>query len=286
MVFVGGRRQGRESALALDAAGIRYALHVRRGECTILVAEADAERARAEIEAYAAENVADHEPPSVDIPHHGNGWIGIGGYAAILILVEVLQRRYAYGFDWFHAGQTNAGLIRTGEWWRAFTALTLHVDIGHLVSNLGVGGLVGLFAGQLLGSGRGWLLIFLAGGVGNILTALLRHPEHRSVGASTSVFAALGLVAAYGWMRRQHSRASMFKRVAPLIGAVVLLSLLGTGGERTDVMAHVMGFGAGVIFGSIYAMVARSVTSLQSQLIAGAMAVGLLIIVWSIALTA
>jgi len=50
------------------------------------------------------------------------------------------------------------------------TALTLHVDSGHLITNLGFGMLFGYLAGQLLGPGIAWASILAAGALGNFLT--------------------------------------------------------------------------------------------------------------------
>ena len=52
----GTRKDCRTRGLVLDAAGIRYEIHGSPGECTLIVAAPDADRARAELDAYAREN--------------------------------------------------------------------------------------------------------------------------------------------------------------------------------------------------------------------------------------
>src|SRR5258706_365194 len=47
-----------------------------------------------------------------------------------------------------------------------------------------------------LGAGVGLGLTLLAGAGGNALTALVHHADHVSVGASTAVFGAIGILAA------------------------------------------------------------------------------------------
>ena len=170
--------------------------------------------------------------------------------------------------------------------WRTVTALTLHADARHLAANIVFGGLVGLFAGQLLGSGLAWFSILIAGAAGNLLNALIRNPGHTSVGASTAVFAALGIVAAYVWKRRRHLHASKLVRWAPLVGAVVLLSYLGTGGVRTDVAAHVAGFLAGVVLGAVYGKLGSRMESVAgSQRLLGGTALAVLALAWALAFT-
>ena len=270
--------------LVLEAADIGYEAHEKGGEYTLVVAASDAARARAELDAYTREN-RDWPTTAVTLPRRAGGWGGVLAYAAVLLLVAVLEHRDAFAFDWFAAGKTHAGLIRHGQWWRAVTALSLHVDLSHLVANMVIGGLVGLFAGQLLGSGLAWVSILIAGAAGNLLNAWIRQPDHTSVGASTAVFAALGIVAAYAWKRRRHVQASRLKRWAPLVGGVVLLGYIGTGGARTDVLAHVTGFLCGVLLGALYGKLGdRLVLAAGVQFLLGMGALAVLALAWTLAL--
>jgi membrane associated rhomboid family serine protease len=118
------------------------------------------------------------------------------------VLFDVLKRNQAFSLDWWRAGMSHAGLIQEGEWWRAVTALSLHADTVHLAGNLGFGLVFGFLAGQLLGWGRAWFGMVFAGALGNALNAFVQAPSHASVGASTAVFATLGILAAYSWTRR------------------------------------------------------------------------------------
>lgn len=171
------------------------------------------------------------------------------------------------------------------QWWRAVTALSLHVDLSHLLANIVIGGLIGLFAGQLLGSGLAWVSILIVGAAGNLLNAWIRQPGHTSVGASTAVFAALGIVAAYVWKQRRHRQASRLARRAPLVGGVVLLGYLGAGGVRTDVLAHVTGFLSGVLPGALYGKLGdRVVLAAGVQFLLGMGALAVLALAWTLAL--
>lgn len=274
--------------LALRAAGIDCTITSDRGESVIVVATADASAALAEIEAFALDNA---EPPAevsvhrVSIESTGRGRIGVAGYAAAIIAIAVFEHFDLFSDHWLRAGKTHAEAIRAGEWWRAFTALTLHSDGIHLASNLLFGGLFGYFAGQMLGSGLAWLSILVAGGAGNLLNGLIREPQHTSIGASTAVFAALGIVAALSWSRRLSTNRPWLLQMAPLIGAAVLLSFLGTGGERTDVMAHITGFLSGAIFGGLEGRFNGELRlSRAFQCLLGLVAIALLAAAWALAL--
>jgi len=274
----------RRQALVLQAVGVAHEVRWEADEFVLAVAARDAERSRAELAAYAMENRAwPSDRPA--IRQRADGWNGVLGFVAVLSLMAVVQQRRAFGVDWFTVGKTHAGLIRQGEWWRAVTALTLHANLEHLLANLLIGGLVGLFAGQSLGSGLAWCGIVIAGGLGNLCNAWVHSPDHTSVGSSTAVFAALGLQGAYGWWQRRTRRASGLERWAPLVGAVLLLSFLGTGGGRTDVTAHVFGFLCAVPFGALCGKLGvGAVATPRAQFAFGLAALIILAVAWGLAL--
>lgn len=272
-------------ALVLRAVGIRFETLYAGGELALVVASEDADSARTELEAYEEEN-AEQPTEALIHPERASGWPGVFGYVIALVVVTVSRHQGLFSVDWFDLGKTHATLIRDGQWWRTITALTLHADLSHLVANIVFGGLFGLFAGQLLGSGLAWLCILVAGALGNLINAWVRPSEHTSIGASTAVFAALGIVAALAWMRRSRPNESRLARWAPLVGAVVLLSFLGTGGVQTDVLAHVAGFFSGGILGALLgALGPRILIPAKGQCLLGLLALAVLAIAWAYALT-
>ncbi|WP_020677540.1 rhomboid family intramembrane serine protease [Geopsychrobacter electrodiphilus] len=151
--------------------------------------------------------------------------------------------------NWNDLGNADARKILQGEWWRLITALTLHADWLHLLGNLVIGG---FFISRLcrdLGAGLGWSLLLASGLLGNALNAWLQHPEHQSIGASTAVFGAIGILAAISLVRY---RRSLRKRwPLPLAAALALLAMLGSSGEHTDLGAHLFGFGCGIVLGLV-----------------------------------
>lgn len=279
------RRDCLKHAFVLEALGIAYEVHGDAGRFALVVAAPDADGAREELAAYARETRA-REPRAAMPPLQGIGLAGAIGYAAVLLLVALLENRGAFDQDWLAAGKTHAGLMRQGQWWRSVTALSLHSDLVHLGSNVVFGGLIGLFAGQLLGSGLAWFTILIAGATGNMLLATFRPASYTSVGASTAVFAALGMVAAYVLARRKHDETPKLKRWSPLVGGIVLLAYLGTGGERVDVGAHVAGFVCGMLFGVLYGKLGdRLALGAIHQFLLGLTAVVILAGTWALALT-
>lgn len=149
--------------------------------------------------------------------------------------------------DWLYLGSAKVHLIHYGEWWRLITALTLHADWLHLLSNLMIGGFFVLLLCRELGSGLGWILLLAAGSLGNWANAQLQLPTHSSVGASTAVFAAVGILAAINLMRHRLNSRGQWKMITA--AALALLALLGTEGKNTDLGAHLFGFLFGVGLG-------------------------------------
>ena len=151
--------------------------------------------------------------------------------------------------DWVGLGNAQAARIVDGEWWRLVTALTLHADSLHLVSNLAIGGIFIIFLCRELGSGLAWSLLLGAGALGNLANAYAQPPSHSSVGASTTVFGAVGILAALSLV---HYRQQLQQRwPLPVASALALLALLGTEGKNTDLGAHLFGFLFGICLGLI-----------------------------------
>ena len=145
-----------------------------------------------------------------------------------------------------------AGVFERGEIWRLVTALFLHGDVGHLVSNLAGGVFVFAAVTSTMGRARGWMLLAVAAMAGNAGTAWVRHPEpYLSLGASTAVFAAVGLLT--GRALRVAARATAWQRwramFVPLAAGCTVLALHGAGGAQVDLGAHVCGFLAGLGLG-------------------------------------
>ena len=281
------RARCQELRLVLDAAGIPSETVFDDGWWLVLVRSEDLTRARAELRAYRDENPTREPLPKPPLPRYGGGWPGVLGYAAVLLLVAFLAGNYVFSADWFAVGRVQAGLVMAGEWWRPITALTLHGDAGHLAANLVFGGLFGGLAALAVGGGVAWLTIALGGILGNALNALIQSPGHASIGASTAVFAALGLLVAHAVRNRQHLPSSPLRRWSPVVGGVLLLAYTGTGGERTDVMAHLTGFLAGAAVGwPVTGLPAAMLGARRVQSAAGALALGLLALGWVVGLAA
>lgn len=246
------RRACADRALVLASLGIPHQVIDDAGVFVLLVPAARSAEAIEQLMQYEDENPPLRPQPVRRIEYQ-NALPGVLGYIIVICLLAGLSWRGMFGLDWFGAGRVDGIAMRAGEWWRSVTALTLHSGFRHLAGNVVFGALFGLFAGRLLGSGVAWLTIVLAGAFGNIANTLALEAMHRSVGASTAVFAALGLVAGFVWRGKLMAQDRWPYRYGPIVGGLALLMYTGTGGPNTDIGAHLMGFLAGFGAGMLLA---------------------------------
>ena len=283
-VFRGSQAECVEYGLVLESQGITYERVEADGEWSLVVAHSLAQAAADELTRYAAERAVRREAPAPFVPFSGSA-VGAAGYAFVLILVAYCAGIELFGVDWLDAGALESKTGAAGEWWRAVTALTLHLDQEHLLGNLLFGIGIGVLAGRMFGPGCAWLGILLSGAAANIVDMLVSPSGHRAVGASTAVFAALGLLAGFGWGERRTLRDRRFYRWAPLFAGVCLLALLGAGSEHVDVLGHLLGFMTGTAVGWMFARTGLPRTrSAAFQATTGALAAAILGIAWFLAL--
>jgi membrane associated rhomboid family serine protease len=243
-------RESTDRALVLHAMDIDHSLDRGVLGWRVSVPAHEESRGREQLYLYEQENRAARPKPVRAAPYPGAA-AGAVGWAFVLMIVFSLQSRHRFGIDWLAAGRLDVAAIEAGEWWRAITALTLHVDVAHLFVNIGFGAVFGTLLARQIGVGLAWLMILIGGAAGNLMNALVQKPWHTAIGASTAVFAALGLLGAYLWTGRRLIQDSWARRWTPVVGAIVLLAWLGTGDERTDIVAHLTGFLVGFAIGAL-----------------------------------
>jgi membrane associated rhomboid family serine protease len=280
-----------ERAFVLAAVGIASVIAAQGAEFVLLVEAADAANALDHLGKYEIETLSRPPAPPPPPQLHPGAWLGSLVYAAVLIGVTSAISNGLWRLDAFDVGELDAGRVQSGQWWRVWTALTLHLDGAHLAANTAAGVWFGYLAGRLMGPGNAWFLVVAGAGLANWIEATFGPVTHRSVGASTAVFTALGLLSAYSWRTRFSYPQRWASRWGPLIAGVILLSWTGTGAEAVhaqmpgnqtvDVLAHALGFAVGAGLGAVAAM--PTVTGMLArvpQWLLGVVALAPLAVAW------
>lgn len=223
------------------------------GLCNILVPDDDVFNARQQLKKYACENKmvprpSPHVPAGIFFSPSALALAFFMAAIHYIITTRGLHKQAILDFG------SSSYYLSQGQSFRAVTALFLHSDTGHLLGNMA--GIV-VLAGPLLrvtGYGQGLLLLLAAGTAGNLISESFGRDLRLSIGASTAVMAAAGLLGA----RRMtigaqpgHSVFPKLKGLAPFAAAATLTAMFSHG-ENTDVSAHLFGFLAGTGIGLCY----------------------------------
>jgi membrane associated rhomboid family serine protease len=247
------RGEGFEHGLVALALGEPYWLMPEGERYRLLVSHGAGPRVREELGYYDEESAAriPGEPPRARRRSFELGTPLLWAAAAAAVhALQVLRPGRLEGWG----DLDSSAVFNHGQMWRIGTALFLHADIWHLVSNMVFGVLAFSAVLSACGHWRGWLLVLLSSLTGNLSIAALYYPgPYRSLGASTAIFAALGVLT--GSALRTHAPTRPAPRwqsvFAPFAAGVSVLALFGAGGLEVDVGAHAAGFAAGMASGFI-----------------------------------
>lgn len=203
------------------------------------------------------------------------------GSLAWMFLIASFFWMESRGVDLRRGGLMDSAAVSHGEWWRLFTAIFLHADLGHLALNASLGLLLlGLTMGRY-GTGIGLLASLLAGAGGNVATWLI-FSEHRSLGASGMVMGCVGLLAAQAFTWRSHPHAVKYS-ISAILGGAFLFCLLGLS-PGSDVLAHFGGFMSGILLGTGLLFMRPMAQNSFANILAGAIFSTLVISCWWLAL--
>lgn len=244
----------------------------------LIVSQCDYEKARHAIRQYRAENR--HWPwrQKVFREHVLFDW----GSLAWVGLISAFYWLSVNSANLRAAGLMDSVAVSRGQWWRLFTAIFLHANLGHLASNAGIGFiLLGLGMGRY-GTGIGLLAALMTGVGGNVTTWLI-DKNHLSLGASGMVMGALGLLAAQpitGWRKNPVTLKVLISGVAAGIMLFVFMGL----SPQSDVMAHFGGFASGLLVGIVLAQFPRLAQNTAANILSGAIFCVLVILTWWLAL--
>lgn len=240
----------------------------------LIVAEGDYERAQAVLRQYRLENRGwrwKQQLPGSGLVFHWGALVWVAAMSAFYYWTMVAFPQLQ------SAGMMESGKVAEGQWWRLFTAITLHENLEHLGANLVTGGLLMGLAMARYGPGVAMLAAFLAGAAGNCADLLVYSGGSQSLGASGMVTGALGLLSVHSfslWRKYPAARVLVRRGAA---GGFLILVLLGFA-PGTDMAAHVGGFLAGAVFGVALNAVRPAVLQRGAANVASSLALAALVI--------
>jgi len=197
--------------------------------------------------------------------------------AAMFLLVEF------YAPDLKSKGIMNSALVLKGEWFRLFTAVSLHADLAHLLANLTTGTLILGFAMAIYGPGTAILLAFLGGAAGNLAGYHIYSSHHLGLGASGMVCAGLGLLSSNMVEHARHQPHFIQSMGRSILGGCAIFMLIGLS-EKSDLIAHLFGYLAGLLGGIIYAWAPAGLKkNAKTDPSAMVLATGFFLFCWAIA---
>jgi len=148
VILAKSERQAMDWSLVLISQGIENTIErsPETAQWQLIVSQPEYQRAIKAIKQYHVENKRGawvQELPWSDL------LLDWRAAAWALIVIAIFFANHASRNVWEETGLMNNALVAKGEWWRLFTATTLHADLGHLAVNVTMG-LV------LIGLAMGW----------------------------------------------------------------------------------------------------------------------------------
>ena len=245
MIAARSRQQAMDWSLVLISQGIEAEIQppTENAGWALLVAGEDYERSLAILQQYRLEN--QRWPWRQEVSQ--GGLLFDWGSLAWFFLAVIFYCLETHS-DLRSVGRVDSTALAAGQWWRLFTAVWLHADIGHLAANASIGlMLLGLVMGRY-GTGIGLLAAYLAGVGGNLMAWLLWPSPHLSLGASGMVMGCLGLLTVQSFSFPGRNPKTLKLLIGAILAGTMLFILFGLSPE-TDFVAHLGGFLAGLILG-------------------------------------
>ena len=266
-------------SLVLNSAGIGN--RVRRGEdgFRIDVPEGLAGAARHAIGCYLEENPPAAQPQARLPSQSRSGYLSGVAVALVLLCVHLSVMNSADPSGYVDAFGANARRILSGEWYRCATALVLHADDAHIAGNMAGAALFGGAVCAVTGTGIGWLMILACGVGGNLINAWLYETGHLSIGASTAVFGAVGILCALQAATALFSGSGWRKMTVAFGAGIALLAFMGAS-ARSDIGAHLFGFLCGVPVGTAWRIMVAEKPGIRAQMLGGTTAALILVVAW------
>lgn len=144
----------------------------------------------------------------------------------------------------------NSQIFQHAQWWRVFTAIFIHADLEHFLSNMYMLWIFTFFVFGYFGFSLFPMLSLVSATLINAIAVKTYAPEIELLGASGLVYVLGGCwLTLYLMIQRQYTFVSRLVRV---VGIAFIIFWPTTFVATTSYRTHGLGFIAGVIMGLIY----------------------------------
>ena len=141
-------------------------------------------------------------------------------------------------------------VVRDHQWWRIFTAVFIHADLEHLLSNMLMLGIFSFFIYGYFGFTIFPFVSLLLAAAVNFFTIQSYGPETSLLGASGLVYVLGGFwLAMYFFVQRQYP---IIMRLIRVVGVALMMFAPTSFAPTTSYTAHGYGFCFGIIAATIY----------------------------------
>lgn len=196
-------------------------------------------------------NIDDFEPSPPKPPGFFAKTPGYRNFFPVLSIVSLWLIFSVYqwtSFDW-SGDVSQRSLIVDQEYWRVVTALLVHKDVGHLLSNMPLFFVFGFYLRGFFGVFVFPVAAFAAGMISNCLTVMFYPPNVRLLGASGMLYS---MVAMWIVFYMAFELGLKWKiRLLRAIGVSLLLLFPTTFQPEVSYLAHGFGFFTGLSVGML-----------------------------------
>lgn len=243
--------------LILTSQHIDHIVEKKNNSFAILVNEMDIKAAHTAVETYYKENRFFRlKQPLQEFPLSSFKSITAVSIMGLFCIIHAACLEYQIHDKMILKYGASAFFILQGEIHRAVTALFFHSDVRHLAGNMAGLFIFGAPLITLSGYGVGPFMLLLAGTLGNLMNAQFYQTAHLSIGSSTAIMGATGLLAAH---QITHGKKQFrLNNLMPLFAGAILVALFSQG-ERTDIWAHIFGFFCGLASGTVLLPLNRTI---------------------------
>lgn len=164
-----------------------------------------------------------------------------------LVIINILISLFFLSFSdyFYYFVQINVAILTDFEIWRLFTAIFIHGDLIHLLSNMFGIILFGTFVESSFSKLNFLIIYFISGIIGNVFSLFLLPPNVISFGASGAVFGLIG--------------ASLIIIIKERYVSLIFISLLyvlyfviSSFSPGINYFAHIFGLIGGLLLGYIF----------------------------------